>query len=111
LRVGDMVCKILIVEDYDGGEALDRLAEIEPDLILLDIILDEMMGDDLFRQIKQMPEYADLPVIIVSVLPESRVRELLELDPRTLFLRKPFRREQLLEAIRRNLNARDQGGV
>jgi CheY-like chemotaxis protein len=90
-----------IVQAYDGGEALEKLAAGAPDVIILDIILDEMMGDELFMRIKQDPQYADLPIIVVSVLPIERCRHLLAMDPGAIFLRKPFRRGELLEAVRK----------
>ena len=93
-----------IVQAYDGGEALEKMAETRPDLLILDIILDEVMGDVLYQQLRQMPHYARLPVIVVSVLSADRCRDLLEPDDRTIFLRKPFRHEQLLEAVRAGLS-------
>jgi CheY-like chemotaxis protein len=90
-----------IVQAYDGVEALEKLAAGAPDVIILDIILDEMMGDELFIRIKQDSQYADVPIIVVSVLPIERCRHLLAMDPRTIFLRKPFRRGELLEAVRK----------
>jgi CheY-like chemotaxis protein len=88
-----------IVQAYDGGEGLEKLTADTPDVIVLDIILDEMMGDELFAKLKQDPRYADIPIVVVSVLPIERCKHLLEMDPRTVFLRKPFRRAELLEAI------------
>jgi len=89
---------------FDGGEALEKMDEARPDLLILDIILDELMGDVLFRQIRQMPRYAGLPIVVVSVLSADRCRELLDLDDKTIFLRKPFQRGQLLEAVRTGLS-------
>jgi CheY-like chemotaxis protein len=93
-----------IICAYDGGQAWDKLQETTPDLILLDIILDEMMGDRLFAKIKQSPQYKDIPIVLVTVLSAERCRQLLEVDPRTLFLRKPFQKAQLLEVVKRGLN-------
>jgi CheY-like chemotaxis protein len=87
----------------DGGEALEKVRREPPDLILLDIILDEMMGDELFLKLKQEPRTAGTPVVLVTVLPAERCRRLLEIDPGTRFLRKPFRRSQLLEVVRQGL--------
>jgi len=120
-----MSCAILIVEDdaelhelyaamlehtdcrivpaYDGLEAWDRLQETPPDLILLDIILGEMMGDQFFTKVKQEPAYRDIPIAIVSVLSPDICRHLLEMDRRTLFLRKPFRKAELLDIVERGL--------
>jgi CheY-like chemotaxis protein len=92
-----------IAQAYDGGEALVRLEEAGADLIVLDIILDEMMGDDFYMRIKQDGRFAGIPVVVVSALPVERCQPMLEADPTTVFLRKPFRRKQLLEALERGL--------
>lgn len=91
--------KYRILEAGDGLEALETLREERPDLILLDIILDEMMGDELFLKLKQDPSTADVPIVLVTVLPAERCQHLLEVDSRTMFLRKPFRRNQLLDVV------------
>ena len=92
-----------IAQAYDGWQALDQLAEAGADLIVLDIILDEMMGDELYLRLKQDERYADIPVVVVSALPEQRCQRILEVDPTTAFLRKPFRRQELQEAVERGL--------
>jgi CheY-like chemotaxis protein len=92
-----------IVQAYDGLDAWDRLRETTPDLILLDIILGEMMGDEFFTRVKQEPAYQDIPIAIVSVLAPETCRHLLEMDHRTLFLRKPFRKAELLDVVERGL--------
>lgn len=96
----DVDCQI--IQAFDGIEALKKLEETVPDVMVLDIILDEMMGDELFERIKQEPEYAAIPIIIVSVLPAERCQHLLEMDPETVFLRKPFRRWQLVDAVEKS---------
>ena len=45
----------------------------------------------------------ETPVIVVSVLSADRCEDLIEMDGRTFFLRKPFRREDLLEVVRKAL--------
>jgi len=95
-----------IVQAYDGVDALERLEEGAADLIVLDIILDVMMGDEFYMRIKQDVRFAGIPVVVVSVLPVERCQRLLEVDSTTAFLRKPFRRKQLQEAIERGLGAR-----
>lgn len=97
----DLGCEL--IQAFDGLEALEKLSVAEPDLIILDIILDELMGDVLFERIKQMPRCRDVPVIIVTVLSVERCQHLLDLDPRTTFLRKPFSKEELLTAVNRYL--------
>ena len=97
-----------IVQAYDGLDAWDRLQETTPDLILLDIILGEMMGDEFFTRVKQEPVYRDVSIAIVSVLAPEACRHLLAMDRRTMFLRKPFRKADLLDLVEKGLapNAR-----
>jgi len=97
-----------LIQVYDGKDALEKLQDTVPDLLILDIILDEMMGDVLFSAIKDDPRYRAIPTIIVSVLSPGQCQHLLEMSPETTFLRKPFRKEHLLEAIVRNLGANGQ---
>ena len=95
-----------IGQAYDGHEALEQLAEAGADLIVLDIILDEMMGDELYMRLKHDARFAPIPVVVVSALPEQRCQHILHVDPTTAFLRKPFRRQQLQEAIEEGLGLR-----
>lgn len=89
-----------IVRAYDGDEALLKLEENEPDLIILDILLDMMTGDTLFLYLKSMPEYADIPVIIVSGFPASKYKNLKWIDPCLVFLEKRrLTRERLLYEV------------
>lgn len=95
-----------IVEAYDGVEALERLEEGRVDLIVLDIILDEMMGDDFYRRMRQDVRFVEIPVVVVSALQEERCQRMLGMDATVGFLRKPFVRRQLQEAIEKGLRER-----
>jgi CheY-like chemotaxis protein len=95
-------CEIVLASD--GAEALDRLGAVDADLVILDILLDRMMGDEFYRRLRQDPRHRKTPVIIVSVLSQDRCEEILDMDARTMFLRKPFRRQQLVEAVKQGLD-------
>jgi chemosensory pili system protein ChpA (sensor histidine kinase/response regulator) len=84
---------------YDGPQALARMQQAVPDVLILDIMLDEMGGDELYREMRRQPRLAEVPVLIVSVLSAERCHTLMQVDDLTRFLRKPFRRQALLEAI------------
>ena len=49
-----------------GDEALKRLAEEKPDLILMDVVMPGQNGFQLTRTITRDPRYADLPVIMCT---------------------------------------------
>ena len=78
-----------LVRALDGQDALEKLAQGLPDLVILDILLDKVMGNEVFRLMRQEPRYASVPVIVVSVLSADRCEDMMEMDSRTFFLRKP----------------------
>jgi CheY-like chemotaxis protein len=90
-----------LIRALDGQEALEKLSGSLPNLVILDILLDKVMGNEVFEQMRQVPRYARIPVVVASVLSADRCEDLMVMDDRTFFLRKPFRRDELLEAVDR----------
>jgi PAS domain S-box-containing protein len=103
----DLLSELLEDEEMDRQRAsrISNLANLNVQRLLqtVDLILDEMMGDEFLLDIRRKSQYAHIPVIIVSVLPIERCQHLLDGDPKTVFLRKPFRRGQLLDTVERSL--------
>jgi CheY-like chemotaxis protein len=59
-----------IVTATQGREALDRMAERRPDLVLSDIMMPVMDGLELAAEIQRRPELAGLPVVLMSAAHE-----------------------------------------
>lgn len=55
-----------IVAAKDGQEALDRVAETKPDLILLDVMMPKMDGYEVTRRLRANPDTANIPVILFT---------------------------------------------
>jgi len=64
-----------VVTSFSGAEALARMEESEPDIVLLDVMMPGMDGFEVCRRIKANPKTAHLPVIMVTALdqPSDRV--------------------------------------
>jgi two-component system cell cycle response regulator len=64
-----------VVTAYSGQEALDRIEEHEPDIVLLDVMMPGMDGFEVCRRIKKNPRTAHVPVVMVTALdqPSDRV--------------------------------------
>ena len=60
-----------VEEAGDGHEALTRLGELTPDIVLLDWMLPSISGLELCRQIRRRPTTRDLPVIMVTARTED----------------------------------------
>src|SRR5690349_14802388 len=61
-----------VEEATDGQEALTRIAEQQPDLVLLDWMLPVMSGIEVCRQIRRKAQTRDLPVIMVTARTEDQ---------------------------------------
>ncbi len=90
----------VVEEAADGQEALTRIAEAPPDLVLLDWMLPTVSGLEVCRQIRRRPQTRDLPVIMVTARAEDQdaVRGLnTGADD---YIAKPFSIEALLARVR-----------
>jgi two-component system chemotaxis response regulator CheY len=88
------------VEAGNGEEGLRAVREHWVDLVLLDINMPVMNGEEMLRQLRADPETASLPVIVVSTeSSETRVHALEELG--VAFVHKPFAPETLRDTILR----------
>jgi two-component system, OmpR family, phosphate regulon response regulator PhoB len=89
-----------VEEATDGQEALIRIAEMQPDLVLLDWMLPQMSGLEVCRQIRRRSATRDLPVIMVTARTDDQdaVRGLnTGADD---YIAKPFSMDALLARIR-----------
>lgn len=57
-----------VVAAHDGEEALKILETVQPDLILLDIILPKVSGFEVMEAIQKNPNYKKAPIIVISNL-------------------------------------------
>jgi two-component system phosphate regulon response regulator PhoB len=87
-------------EASDGQEALLRVAESKPDLVLLDWMLPSLSGIEVCRQLRRKPATRDLPIIMLTARTEDQdqVRALdIGADD---YVTKPFAMEGLIARIR-----------
>jgi len=89
-----------VEEASDGSEALTRIVETQPDLVLLDWMLPVMSGLEVCRQIRRRPTTRELPIIMLTARTEDQdaVRGLnTGVDD---YVTKPFSMDMLLARIR-----------
>lgn len=90
-----------VVLAHDGEEALARLREAKPDLILLDIILPKISGFELLETLQADPQFEKAPVIIISNLgQESDVARGQSLGAIQYFVKAKVSIEELVEHVK-----------
>lgn len=91
----------ILVEAKDGLEALSRINEERPDLVLLDIVLPKMDGYRILSIIKKTPELKDTPVILLTSKDGLINKVKGRLAGSTAYLTKPFEPRELIETVRK----------
>lgn len=101
--VAEVLQSILEDEGYrvataiNGKQALARLGELTPDLIMLDYMMPIMDGTQTLSAIRKDEVFASIPIIMMSSLEEAAVRE--TCTGYNIFLRKPFRAVMVLKLV------------
>ncbi len=93
-----------IIEAGDGLEALSRLNDTKPDLILLDIILPKMDGYKILAIIRENTEFRDIPVIMLTSKDGIFNKMKGRVAGSSAYLTKPFDPAQLVETIERYIH-------
>ncbi len=92
-----------VVTAADGLEALKKARSLEPDLILLDLMLPKMDGYKVSRLLKFDGRYSRIPILILSARGQDLDKELASSAGADDYLVKPFSSEELLTRIKKLL--------
>ncbi|WP_026584784.1 response regulator YycF [Bacillus sp. J33] len=94
-----------VVCAYDGNDALDKVEEIKPDLILLDIMLPQRDGIEVCREVRK--KY-DMPIIMLTAK-DSEIDKVLGLElGADDYVTKPFSTRELIARVKANLRRHQQ---
>jgi CheY-like chemotaxis protein len=90
----------------DGMEAMEKVGQEQPDLILLDIMMPKMSGFEVCKKLKQDPATRDIPIIMITALNEiSDIERSVECGTDD-FLTKPVNKLELLTRVKSLLRLR-----
>jgi signal transduction histidine kinase len=92
---------------HDGNEGLRKATELKPDLILCDIMMRGISGDELVRKVRSNDELAGIPIMLLSAKADDDLRVKLLREGAQDYLIKPFSVEELRARVR-NLVAMEQ---
>ena len=99
-----------VIEAGDGEEALRKLKEEKPDLMLLDLLMPKMDGFAVVKELKSTKEsYSNIPILIISSIREEASHRRYELEVGheldvDEYIEKPIEPFILLERVQRLLS-------
>ena len=94
---------------YDGKQTLQKVAECQPDLILLDIMMPKMSGFEVCKRIKSDPKTRDIIVVMVTALNETSDIERAAECGTDDYISKPIERNAVVGLVRNLLAAKARG--
>ena len=93
-----------VITAYSGKEALEKVGNEMPDLVLLDIMMPQMDGWEVYSRIRANPKTKDIPVAMLTAKSQSIDKmiglHVVKVDD---YITKPFGRSELLERVKRIL--------
>ena len=87
-----------------GREGLETIREKKPELVLLDLMMPDMDGWEVYQRMKADPELQDIPVIVVTAKAQSIDKVLgLHIAKVDDYVTKPFGPQELLASVNKVL--------
>ncbi len=103
------VPEVRVVTAANGLEAMAKVAEESPDLVLLDIMMPKMSGFEVCKRLKNDPKTRDILVVMVTALTETGDIERAAECGTDDYLSKPIDRKALVDLIRNLLATKAHG--
>ncbi|MEK7105237.1 MAG: response regulator [Patescibacteria group bacterium] len=95
-----------IVVASDGEEALQKVAELSPYLVLLDIIIPKKSGFEVLSELRKNPATKTLPVVVLSNLGQQEdIRQMQDLGIKDYLVKADYSLSEMVEKIKKHAEA------
>jgi two-component system sensor histidine kinase/response regulator len=96
--------KYKVISATRGAEALEKINTVNPDLILLDVMMPDIDGFEVLRRLKEDPEHRNIPVIMLTALHDDD--DMIEANNigASDYITKPFKVDELLDRVNRQIS-------
>lgn len=95
-----------VVTAFDGKEGFDRAIKLHPDLILSDVMMPRMSGDQMVELLRRRAEMIDIPIVMLTAKADDVLRVKMLKENVQDYITKPFDEEELLARIGRLVTER-----
>ncbi len=91
-----------VVRATSGQQGLTMLKKQKPDLLLLDLMMPDINGWDVYRAVKKDENLADMPIIVISARLSEHERTIIaDLPQADAYIVKPFDVEQVIRVVQK----------
>lgn len=88
---------------FDGLEAMEKISELRPDLVLLDIMMPRMDGFEVLEKLKASPDTENIPVIMLTARKSREDMEKAKALGAVEYITKPFKAVEVVDKVLRHL--------
>ena len=89
-----------VISAFDGQQGLDRVRQDKPDLVILDLMLPQLHGYEVCKQLRADTVHKDIPIVMLTASGKAGdIQEGLNLGANA-YIAKPFKPEALLGIIK-----------
>lgn len=86
---------------FDGGEVIDSVTANPPDIVILDVMLPQINGFEILKQLRGTPQISGLPVIVITAKGQAQDRATAANLGADVFLSKPFSNKDIVAEVKR----------
>ncbi len=106
LDMNDFIAETLsttyrVATALDGQEGLAKTIDLRPDLVLCDIMMPRMSGEQLVQEIRRRRDLDNMPIVLLTAKADEELRVRLLKEGAQDYLQKPFAAEELLARVER----------
>jgi twitching motility two-component system response regulator PilH len=89
-----------VISAASGAEALEKAASDKPDIVLLDVVMDEMDGFKTCRKLSSDPQTSAIPVVMVSGNAQKVDKLWAAQQGAKAYITKPYTADQIVDQVR-----------
>ena len=94
-----------VIVASNGQEAMQKINEVTPDLIVVDLVMPDMNGFEMCRRIRKNEQTVKTPVIVVSALQGKSDIEEAKASGADVYLTKPIKPEEFIKQVKKYLGS------
>ncbi|MES0824954.1 response regulator [Ruegeria sp. SCP11] len=86
----ELVGEFEVTQFNSAQDALNNLTGLQPDLLLLDVMMPDMDGSELLNELRKRPEFRSTPVVFMTAKAESSFQNSQASESALAYITKPF---------------------
>lgn len=93
-----------ISAESDGSAVIQRVRDLEPDVVILDLMLPNRNGFEILKELKNDPDLLATPVLVLTAKGQNQDRTTAEQLGADAFITKPFSNREVLKCVQKLLS-------